>query len=349
MKRFTGVVMPAHSPFDKIVALCLYCRFTGQKLEELDLILAREYQPEQSQIDAWKRAGYFLIDIGEYKYQRMNKGSATEIVAEALQVRSHRLLPFVELCNKNNQTGDLKKLSNSLVWILREMYKQGYKPLTVISRIFKVIDAHIRAVGKEMKIPLNRRHPDVQELVQKLGGHKSSWCMSGYIRNLMILGTSDQEILREARWWREVFRKCRLANEQVKVKALALLERSEKFTFQSNGKRQRGVLIRTDDTRVPRALLNKGAVDLIIVTRRTRLVTILTSNRVNPKINLDQLFGVIIGTEATHREDDRNPKDIWFYDKRINAILNGSGGARDTTPTVIAASAFVNLVKDAIS
>ena len=349
MKRFKGVVLPAKPVFDKIVALYLYCRFTGQNLEELDLILSGEFQPEQAQIDAWKSAGYFLIDIGEYKYQRMGRGSATEIVKEALDVRSHRLIPFVKLCNDNNHTGGLKGLPNSFVWILREMYKQNYAPMTVISRIFKVIDAHCRAVGKEMKIPLDQRHPDVQTLVQNLGGHKSSWCMAGYIRNLALLGATDPELLREARWWREVFRKCELANEKAKEKAYALLERSEKFTFQSNGKDQRGVLIKTDDGRVSRALLNSGKVDLIIIRRSTKLTTILTSNRVNPRINLENLFSAIIATEFGYRYDDRKPEDIWFYDPRINAILNGSGNARDTTPTVITADTFVQMVKDTIS
>lgn len=349
MKRFTGVIIPARPVFDKIVALYLFCRFTGQKLEELDLILLGEFQPEQSQIDQWKRDGYFLIDIGPYKYQRMGKGSATEIAAEALGVRSHRLMPLVDLCNDNNQTGGLKGLPNSMVWILREMYKQGYAPKTVISRIFRVIDVHCRAIGKELTIPLNRRHPDVQQLVRDLGGHKSSWCMAGYIRNLLLMGTSDNELLREARWWREVFRKCDAANKKAKAKALALLDSSEKFTFQSNGRNQRGVLIKTDDTRVARALLNSGKVDLLVISRRNGLVTILTSNRVRPRINLDQLWSLIIAKESAFRVDGRKPEDIWFYDDRINAILNGSGGARDTAPTAMRADSFPALVQEHVS
>jgi hypothetical protein len=348
MKRFTGVVLPERPVFDKIVALYIFARFTGTKLEDLNLILWGEFQPEQSKIDEWTRAGYYLIDIGERKYQRMGKGSATEIVAEDLQVRSHRLIPLVAICNENNHDGGLKGLPNSLVWLLREMYKQGYQPMTVISRIFKVIDAHVNSVGKELKIPVNRRHQDVQTLVQNLGGNKSSWCMSGYIRNLMILGASDNEILCEARWWREVFTKCRIANEAAKDKAIDILDHqnTKKFVFKSSGRNQRGVLIHTDDTRVPRALLNDGRVDLIIVARRSGLVTILTSNRVQPRIDLRRLYDIIVATEIGYRADGRDAKDLWFFDDRINAILNGSGGARNTTPTVIRAEAFINLVKE---
>ncbi|MFA6525656.1 MAG: hypothetical protein WCT33_05325 [Patescibacteria group bacterium] len=352
MKRFNGVVSPASPVFDKIVSLYLFCKLTATRLEDLNLILWGEFQPEQSQLDEWKRDGMFLIDIGPYKYQVAGKKSATEIVAEALQVRSHRLLPLVDLCNENNQTGGLKGLPYSLVWLLREMYKQGYAPMTVISRIFRVIDAHVNSVGKELKVPVDRRHPDVQTLVQNLGGHKSSWCMSGYIRNLMINGATDNEILREARWWREVFAKCKAANEQAKDKASDLLDRSDKFTFKSGGRDQRGVLIHTDDTRVPRALLNDGRVDLIIVASRSKRVIILTSNRVSPKIKLDNLYSAIIANEGALRTDeatgnmDRNPSDIWFYDTRINAILNGSGGAKNTTPTKMSAASFITMVKD---
>ncbi|MFA6272141.1 MAG: hypothetical protein WC693_03455 [Patescibacteria group bacterium] len=350
MKRFTGVVIPARPVFDKIVALYLYCRFTVTKLEDLNLVLSGEFQPEQSQIDEWQRDRMFIIDIGPYKYQVAGKGSATEIVAETLKVRSHRLIPLVAICNENNETGGLKGLPYSLVWLLREMYKQGYAPMTVISRIFRVIDAYVNSIGKELKVPVDRRHPDVQTLVQHLGNHESPWCMAGYIRNLMITGATDSEILREARWWREVFAKCKAANEVAKDKAIDILDHKDttKFVFKSSGRDQRGVLIHTDDTRVPRALLNDGRVDLIIVVSRSKRIVILTSNRVQPRINLNRLYDVIIATESAYRTDGRDAKDLWFYDTRINAILNGSGGARNTTPTGRRAETFIDLVKETI-
>lgn len=305
--------MPERPTFDKICALFILMEAEGLVYLS-DMKLYSVSDDNDPTVRRLEKEGYYLLDVGKNKYQRRGTGSAVETVCRDFNVTDPILLSFVEVANRNNASGYLKAFPHSVVYLLREAYKVGEKPVEVIERVLIVLDAHLRA-KRTPKRKWEGPPKEVAGLLEKVGKNYDPFTLSRFIREAWIAGFEVGEIKQEIEWWLrlEAYVQGRQKFEKRKAEEIKRLE----FTFLNT---LSGCWVNSDDTMLARALWPQGY-SVVVVKRSTGNVAILT--RKQDHLDVSRLCEFL----NTHDREQQG-KDVWVYDPNIQACLNGSHGWR---------------------
>ncbi|MDP2586395.1 MAG: hypothetical protein Q8P32_01325 [Candidatus Komeilibacteria bacterium] len=176
-----GIVMPLHGPIDKHIACWIVLRAVGHKVP---VVSYSTTDPNDSELIRYRSLGYYLLDVGENKYQARKTGSATETICRDFRVTDPMLLSLVAVANHNNQTGylkgyspvnepnvgdewsfdirfgeapdevenvrvkssDVQRVNWSISWLLREAYKVGIDMNQIIKHVHSVLDSWYQVV-----------------------------------------------------------------------------------------------------------------------------------------------------------------------------------------------------------
>lgn len=329
MEKYIGVILPGDPnrgggpTFDKIVAYHLFLKATG--LRETDLLVEfyGSSEPEDPRVEELVGQGYFPIDVGRWKYQNMNLGSAAEVVAQDIKFRHEAHEAIKELSQmtvKNNQTGYLKGFPKSLVWALREAYKVERDPRRVVRKVLDAVEVFFKLYGKSKDDPTWRvrqwkeerqNFRTLEKILPRLSDNFSLFTLPWLVRGMFELGWPMEAVRDTALWWLRVFD----AADRAKAATAAKLDQQFREEFEVN--RMSGCVIHTDDPMAGRHLIGKEGYALVVIRHSSGNVSILTNKR----------FPLDIGAavKALNHEDSKSyDREVWFFDERMQCALNGS-------------------------
>lgn len=236
-----GVVIPIRPTFDKIVALWLIFHQLGKQVPIVSYSTSTANDPK---LVPWREHRYYLLDVGENKYQARGTGSAVETVCRDFDITDPILLSLVAVANRNNATGYLKSYSSSqattpegeiwsfdgqsiktsqlnwsCVWLLRDAYKVGVDVNQVILHVFGLLNTWLDIQQGKMErerweLRLNQSSI-LQELWRIFGSPRldtlPNFSVPTLIWSLAILG-QEHELLKakqikdQIQWWLDVQR-----------------------------------------------------------------------------------------------------------------------------------------------
>ncbi|MFA6391985.1 MAG: hypothetical protein WCW66_04525 [Patescibacteria group bacterium] len=342
MMRYQGLLSAALK-FDKVVALYLAMHTLGWKLEDTTLEFADRVWLTDAQKKSARSRNLYLVDVDFNMYRERGFGSSSGVVAHDFGINHPAPLELVALANQNNKTGELKGLPYAFALIILSMCKMGFANKNVLNQMFKVIDAHLMARGKPDP---ELRSDEVMAEYWRFHAHKSSWSLSGYIRNMAINGATDKEILSEVKFWREIWSKHQKARHQARLRAVEIFKKSRTFTF---GNGLRGVLLETDNQDVASACFDLNLADLLVIRRRSGNISILTNKRVASRIHLEKLFeSILIQERFASPNYAIKPEKIWFFVREFNSLQNWSRTGSHTPASCIHSLKIVELVQECI-
>ncbi|OIO39752.1 MAG: hypothetical protein AUJ72_00090 [Candidatus Omnitrophica bacterium CG1_02_46_14] len=330
------IVLPKHPVFDKIVAAYIIAYLQGKPLglSEIELEFREDQHPTQQTWKCWADEETYVVDVGTEKYQLLGKGSATCAVAsrEGIFKNNRILAELAKITDKNNETGYLKGYRCSIVYILREMYKMSYSRTDVVLAVADAIHAWVRAQEPKVRETLKSRTREnlesenaIRGLLDRSGRGFEDFTVSRYIRDMWLTGYSVVDIIQKASFFLDANKQAREENRGM----ADVWEKTAKYLF-ANGQ---AVSFRTGDERLARWVLSnahnfktKQPFQLLLVRRqvsdpRDRNVTILTKSS---DINLKALAAFLYTLEFHAQKNQEHGR--WFYDDRINAMLNGTVG-----------------------
>ncbi|OGY89682.1 MAG: hypothetical protein A2927_02515 [Candidatus Komeilibacteria bacterium RIFCSPLOWO2_01_FULL_45_10] len=261
MPEVKGVVIPIRPTWDKITALWLIFRQLGKQVPIVSESTSVANDPK---LDQWRKLGYYLLDVGENKYQTRRTGSAVETVCRDFGITDTLLLSLVAIANRNNATGYMKsyspqadrqkgeiwKFNNqsirtsdlnwSCVWMLRDAYKVGVDVNQVILHVFGLLDAWLdiqqgNANLERWELRL-QQSPIIQELWAIFGSPRldtiTLFSVPTLVWSLAVLG-QEHELLKaknvrdQVQWWLDIQRL--IIEERIKARQWA-----EWFTSSEN-------------------------------------------------------------------------------------------------------------------
>ncbi|TAL20108.1 hypothetical protein EPN90_01700 [Patescibacteria group bacterium] len=287
----------------------------------------------------------FLHELVESPYDR----AALELVLEA---------------GRNNGTGYLKGRGRSIVGLIRELEKKGSTvPVDeVIRLVLEVLSARFRVmVGEAQAEPSPEEllaHPLLGELFRSelAGADFRPFTLACYLRDLLALGVQPEKVYEVGDWW--------LINGVGAVEALReesreRLRAASVIPFAGG----RGAILTSasvdvaDDTRLVTALFRYsrqskaeredelGVSEMRAVHNELRRlsdsvrVVIVRNGRGNVSVLTNQFGGSRepLSLEPVWKYLEKEESECWFYDRRIQALLNGGhsfGGVKPTEFTV---------------
>jgi len=336
-KNVTGAVLPHRPVFDKIAALAIvvaekFGNITKQIIKEFPLEFREDQHPSNATWQRWEREGKLVIDVGHQKYQLLEKGSASTVMVSTLDISSPVLLRLAEIADKNNRTGYLKESSHSVVWILREMYKLGYQKLDVVRGVLDVISMWLlteECLADESKQTRSGssffEEPALTDFIKALTKNKpreeayyADFTIGQYAINLwLVTDDTPEKIIEKCNFFLEAESRARAEEANLDK----IFDATPKVKFADG----RGVLLHTCNEMLGRWCLKHKNYSIVAVRTRPNEgnVVILTRGSQN-QINLRWLAGVLVLLEHHAQRDQRRGR--WFYDERINALLNGTVG-----------------------
>lgn len=317
-REVRGVILPEQPTFDKVAAM--YVLLYALDLREPAGFPMRFYgvDIQDSTLQSSINEGFYPLDVGSNKYQHRGTGSALETVVRDFDLDptvDESLARLIEVVNRNNQTGYLKSRPQSLVWAIREAYKVGEDRGVVVTEMLNVVDVWFRTTDGE---PLVREWPEasdfrtLDEVLPYLKDTTQELTLGWYVRQKFELGDLAGEIRDRAKWWLRVFRSARKAEK----KTAEDLE----FTFRKEFEILDGlpaVVVESDDQRAGRQLIRQRYA-VVVVRRKSGNVAVLSNQR--SRLDMSQV-AIRLNELDTQRG---SPSGIWFYDERIQAVLNGS-------------------------
>ena len=360
-KETKVLVLPARPTFDKIVAAWLVAFIRGLYLgiDQFEIELRQDQHPRDSTWERWGEVFAYVIDVGREKYQILKKESATAVVAEReglveinekgiikATLDEYRLIAkLVEITNHNNETGGLKQFGHSVVWILREAYKIGKNRKNVVGRVFRVVSEWYRAQDKlERNQHINPDRTDeallaeegLQGVLNRSDRDFRDFTVARYIRDMWHNGRDIENIIARATWFLDVEKEARETNANLGP----VFKAAPKREF-AKGK---GLVIVSGDERLGRWIFKNRQFQTLLIRTETaseknRNMVILTSGS-SKQMNLRYVAAILIYLEG-HAQMDQS-MGRWFYDERINALLNGTKGYGVPT-TFICDNWFVDL------
>jgi hypothetical protein len=207
------VVLPAFPPIDKYVAFRRVMLDLGEKFH-LVKAFCNVNQPTETQMADWQSRCSdgiepYLIDVGAKKYHHLAP-SAAQLEKMSSETRSGRIYnDLVELINKNNFTGFLKKQRHSVAKLVRETYqvmnsKDSSQEL-VFDRCMHVVNAYFFDQDKRSWKSLSEpRHAKLKQIWDGFGVQESEmgdFTLTRYFEHLFMSGRSEGEILERIGWW----------------------------------------------------------------------------------------------------------------------------------------------------
>lgn len=332
--KICGVIMPPQPTFDKCCAYFVMLQRLGARDGDFPVEFHGVPTGDDDRIRALKKRGFYALDVGDNKYQNRRCSSALEVVCRDFGVEPDEALKkLLEMVGRNNKTGYLKGSSFSLVWALREAYKLERDPRKVVSKVLTLVDAYFRDQrGSERKRewPMVGRYASLNEVMLALGDSAlfCDWFTLAYFVNVCFsLGDPITKIRDEAKWWLRVFE----ATKKADVKTAESLEWARKKEFVVCG--LTGCIVETDDPRVGRHLLTQMNYAVVVIRRPSGNVAILT----NKKLRFDMSP---VAAALNRREGE-----IWFYDDRLQACLNGSN-AWSQPPTSLSLEEISQIISE---
>jgi hypothetical protein len=305
--------MSSQPTFDKCCAYFVLLRALGARDGDFPVEFHGVSSGDDDRIRELKSQGFYALDVGNNKYQNRGCTSALEVVCRDFGVELDEPLRQLHvMVGQNNKTGYLKGHSFSLVWALREAYKLERDPRKVVSKVLAIIDAFFRierTSEREREWPTVGRYASLNEVMLALGD--SALCcdlftLAYFVNVRFSLGDPITEIRDEALWWLRVFN----ASSKAEDKTAANLEFVPRQEFKVCG--LPACAFETNDPRAGRYLLTQLNYAVVVVRRSSGNVAILS----NKQLRFDMSA---VASELKCREGE-----IWFYDDRLQACLNGS-------------------------
>lgn len=328
------IVLPARPVFDKIVAAYLICwlqrRTNGLNAGGIEIEFREDQHPTPQTWERWRNELAYVLDVGTEKYQLKEKGSATQVLADREEaITAHPIMQrLVEITVENNETGYLKQYKHSVVWILREMYKlDKYSKREIVEHVGRMIHRRIKAqeiinddrCGDRTEETF-RACAELRDLIEEIGTGFEPFTLSRYALDLWIYGYSANKIREEVAYFLEAEQLGKEKAENCGSEFYACEHRE--FGW------KRAVCVRTNDDNIGRWVLNNLPYDIVMIRRdksdpRNRNVVVLTRGG-KEKINLAPLADLLVWLEGHAQKDQVAGR--WYYDERINALLNGTVG-----------------------
>lgn len=285
MAKSAGVVLIVDPQFDKIAAKALLDQHFGYSLPVFQYWDTNE-DPTPEILQIWRDNCVIPIDIGSNDYKRRGTGSACESVVIDFEIpRTAGVSTLLSLVNQNNQTGFLKGRHESIVWTLREMYDLGYDPAIVVKVVSDVVLTFLDS------FPSSQGE-----------GAEKEFTVKDFELRLTALGVDLETVKSKAGFFRSAY-----------YKAKAEQKRAERDTNMGRGFTAKrfgpGVLVvlEKDDRYLRRVLASRYS--LIIFRNPSGNVTIQSRNGVKLVKLADEL--------------KRRESELWFYDHRLPACMNG--------------------------
>lgn len=314
------LVLPWQPVFDKIAAAFMVAAIQGvSDLANMIIELQENQHPAASTLRRWVAEMALVIDVGREKYQLNGKGSACSVLASREHVEG-LLAKLAHIADKNNKTGYLKGYNHSVVWILREMYKLGYSKMDVVQAVGHAIRMWIQAQEPSVRKKNADRtkesflsEAELAELRKEVGDDFRDFTLAQYALNIWLCGYSVTKIKERVEYFLEAERKAR----ETEAGLEEVFEESRWLEFAEN----QGILLETDNERLGRWIIKNRNWKVVIIRHPARKnVVILTRG----EIDLSLLATVLILLEGHAQKDQEHGR--WYYDDRINAILNGTVG-----------------------
>lgn len=354
------LVFPARPTFDKMVGGFLVATAMGKVFELPPMEFRSEQHPSPLDWDRWEKGQAYVIDVGAQKYQLQEKGSAAEIIIsrEPELKKNDVLLKLVKMTVDNNQTGFLKGIPQSIVWILREMYQDGHPVREVVEAVMDVVHCWVRVhESEQLNQPLFseartidslRECSELKDILQRCASKTlvDEFSVGQYVANMWCCGYSTDLIKLRANWFLDANRVAKLRKEGLGK----VWDQADKRFFAFDGQSAtRAVFIRTIEEGLAgwaiKNITRAGKpIQLVMVRRfrhdpRERNVAILTNATCRP--NLSALAEALILVEGHAQE---NKSGAWYFDTRINALLNGTSGF-GAPATFLSDELLINLVE----
>lgn len=306
MGHFGGIFLPNQPPIDKIAAVAVVDMYVQPGIQVVGFWKTNQ-DPSEAQMAEWEERRILPIDIGSGKYHSVGSGSALERIVELLRIETDKTLDrLITIINNNNRTGYLKGGGHAISWILREAYKLGEDIGEVVDRSRHVVKLWLETSG--VSCPCGAELDDrCGKLWDRVCENRSTFSLAEYLHNMKIAGVPASEIYERAIFFHAIEERAR--KEQRCAREM-LSEPTNYRAFLLEQASCRGVSITTDNPYVAREVFRVMPNTCVVVCRSSKgNVDILTRG---------------LDMESVAEALKRDEPDRWFYDIRIQGILNGT-------------------------
>ena len=289
--------------------------------------------------------GIFPIGVGSGRlYKDRGFGSETAVIVHELRsvgkiLQKDKVLDdLVTMMDLNNnhqsrQGGYLRRQPYSVAWIMRQGYRLGNDPSEVefsstdeevVRRVMHVVASYLEANRRNGSINLGAREQAMCTAAMQLlpGGdtankgprnHQGPMTVSRYIRDMFVLGLSEDEMLEKAEWFVRV-------HDRAKERQVAARKRIDAggfSMFELPGYTESGTWIDSDDPYLLEDLAKTKSHPLVVMRSSRGNVIIMSV-----MFDLSGAASLFLSKEQ-----------CWYYQASPQFLANGTEGVEDI-PTV---------------
>ncbi|MEW6407583.1 MAG: hypothetical protein AB1465_02735 [Patescibacteria group bacterium] len=343
MEEKKVIILPSDFTIDDVAASHCFLEVHKCKLDDVEV---RFYTHEM--LGQVFGDNVYLIDCGPNDYKERGSGCATGVVCSDFRIADEALDKLIEVLTRNNQTGFLRQRNFALPFAIRSVQRSVQRtekdPLLILRNALEVIDVYLRlkrtkrfdagearAMILESKT-LNAVDGEMQAfLAEYRGGKKMEYhvfTLPWYIAARMVLEDKVSDIRDSAKFWFRMF----LAIEKARKEAIESLE-GRKCFIEIEG--SYWFVAETDNPFITEYVF-RYCVVAIVRNPVTGNVAIMTARR-NRRFDMSQVGRVL----------NQKEKGIWYYNDRIQAVLNGSA-RRPQPATKLTIAEIFEIVKENI-
>lgn len=324
------IVLPADYTLDDVAGAHYYLEHHNLQLRDVDVI----FFSHDTAID---NPDYYYIDCGPNDYKVRNCASALEVVSKDfwMATQSRAETKLLDVLDRNNKTGFLRKLKFSLAWAIRYARVIDRDPKKVLGKALDIIGVYLLTnpveimtnqlgAGSEM---LSKIREELREIAgtEELDFH--AFTLPWYMAAMEEMESFKTEIRDTMAYWVRYFK----ALEKAKEEAKAGEGIQSEFDIPGCGKAK---LIVSDNPFIADAQVSGNAAMAVVWTAEGN-VTILVNHRTG--LSLAKLAAVL---------QEKEP-GAWYYNQRRKSLHNGSP-RRPQSPTTIKPAVLVALIKQKV-
>jgi|GEM_PF-3269360 len=350
---FTTALLPNRPTLDPINALRVAEMATGEIMSRIKFMNHNAHLSNDD-LCTMESEGIFPIGVGygqTYREREIDgRGFSSETALILYELRSANKIPdddthqdrLSEMLDRDNENGYLRQQPYSGYWIVQQAYRMGhdlseidfvFTDEGIVRRAMHLVSTYVAACESGVHLNAEDRQqilrlPAMQLLPEKgpARTHQGPLTVSRYIRDMVICGLHEDEILERAEWFVRV-------HDRAKERQYAADKMADTYVFDTfplnryNRYTELGTWADSDDPYLLAALAKRR--DLVAMSSSKGNVIVMSK-----RFNLYGAASCLIKAEP----------DRWHYEaKSRNIIANGTESV-DADPTALFRAALESII-----